>query len=344
MKAVILKSWGGPENLAYTEVTNPRPGRNEVLLRVRYCALNRLDLWVRNGIPAYKIPLPHILGSDVSGEVVEVGAETVAVKTGDRAAVAPGRSCGTCEQCLSGTDNLCRAFGVIGENGGPGGYAELLVVPEKYLLPIPNSMSFETAAAFPLTYLTAWHMLMTLGRCGPGQWVLVQGAGSGVGTAAIQIAKLAGASVLAVSRDEETLARAKSLGADAGVLAGKEDIAKAVRTRTDGKMADLAFEHVGPATFNASLKSLKPGGTLVTCGATTGPEVTLSLPHLFVKQWKIMGATMGTLAETRLVARLVAEGKLTPQIDRTFELRDARAAHDYLAAGRHFGKVLLKAA
>ena len=342
MKAVIVKAWGGPETLVLADVPDPSPGRKEALIRVRFCALNRLDIWVRNGIPAYKIRLPHVLGSDVAGEIVEVGAEVVSFRAGDRVAVAPGRSCGTCEECLAQRDNLCRHFGVIGENGGPGGYAQLLVVPEKYLLKIPDSMSFQTAAAFPLTFLTAWHMLMTLGGCGPGQWVLVQGAGSGVGTAAIQIAKLAGAKVLAVSTSEEKLKRAAALGADEGILSPKEDVAKAARRLTGGRMADIAFEHVGPATFEQSLKSLKIGGTLVTCGATTGPNVTLNLPYLFVKQWKIMGSTMGTLAETREVARLVSEGKLSPQIDRTFALEEARAAHEYLEAGRQFGKVLLK--
>ena len=344
MKAVIVKAWGGPENLQPTDLPDPEPGPGEALVRVKFCALNRLDLWVRNGIPAYKIPLPHILGSDVSGEVVAVGPGCRAAQVGQRVAVAPGRSCRRCDRCLRGQDNLCEHFGVIGENAGPGGYAELLVVPEEYLLPIPDSMSLETAAAFPLTFLTAWHMLMTLGGCGPDQWVLVQGAGSGVGTAAIQIAKLAGARVIACSTSEDKLKKAAELGADAGILTPKEDTRKRVRAITGHRMADIAFEHVGPATFDASLKSLRPGGTLVTCGATTGQEVPLSLPHLFVKQWRIIGSTMGTLAETRTVARLACEGKLRPVIDRAFDLKNARDAHEHLAAGRHFGKVLLKIA
>lgn len=344
MKAVIVKAWGGPENLQLTDLPDPKPGPGEVLVRVRFCALNRLDLWVRNGIPAYKLPLPHILGSDVSGEIIALGPGVASVKSGQRVAVAPGRSCRTCDRCLSGQDNLCDRFGVIGENAGPGGYAQLLVVPEEYVLPIPDSMSFETAAAFPLTFLTAWHMLMTLARVGPDQWVLIQGAGSGVGTAAIQIAKLAGAGVIACSTSEEKLERAKKLGADDGILTPKEDARKRVRAITGGRMCDVAFEHVGPATFESSLRSLRTGGTLVTCGATTGPEVTLSLPHLFVKQWRILGSTMGTLAETRTVARLAAERKLNPVLDRAFPLAEARAAQEHLAAGRQFGKVLLEVA
>lgn len=344
MKAVIVKAWGGPENLVVAELPSPRPGPGEVLVRVSHCALNHLDLWVRKGIPAFKIPLPHVLGSDVSGTVAELGPGATSFKTGDRVAVAPGRSCGSCDRCSQGRDNLCLKFGVIGENGGPGGYAEYLVVPERYLLPIPDSMTFAQAAAFPLTFLTAWHMLMTLGGCEAGQWVLVLGAGSGVGTAAIQIAKLAGARVIAVSTSPEKLARAESLGADAGILTPKEDIRRRVRALTGGAMADIAFEHVGPATFDAALKSLRPGGALVTCGATTGPTVELNLLYLFSKQYRIFGSTMGTLAETKTVAKLVGEGKLKPVLDRSFPLEQARQAQEHLAAGRQFGKVLLEVA
>jgi NADPH:quinone reductase-like Zn-dependent oxidoreductase len=342
VKAVIVTAWGGPENLAFTDLPDPRPGPGEALVRVRRCALNHLDLWVRKGIPAFRLPLPHILGSDISGEVAEVGEGVTSFKKGDRVIVAPGRSCRSCDRCKAGKDNLCLKFGVIGENAGPGGYAQYVVVPEIYLLGMPAAMSFDEAAAFPLTFLTAWHMLMTLAECGPGQTVLVTGAGSGVGTAAIQIAKLAGARVIAVSTSEEKLERAKKLGADAGILTPKEDIRKRVKALTEGAMADIAFEHVGPATFDAALKSLKPGGALVTCGATTGPTVELNLLYLFSKQYRIFGSTMGTLAETKQVARLAAEGRLKPVIDRSFPLQDARAAHEHMAAGKQFGKVLLE--
>lgn len=342
MKAVIVRAWGGPENLAVAELPDPTPGPGEVLVRVRYCALNHLDLWVRNGIPAFKIPLPHVLGSDVSGEIAALGPGVTSVKAGQRVAVAPGRSCGACDFCLRGEDSLCPRFGVIGENGGPGGYAQYLAVPERYLLPVPDSIPLDAAAALPLAFLTAWRMLMTLGRCGPDQWVLVLGAGSGVGVAAVQIAKLAGARVIAASTSEAKLEKIRALGADAGVLLPKEDLAKRTRALTGGRMADIVFEHVGKATFEAALKSLRHGGKLITCGATTGYDVALDLRYVFSRQYQILGSTMGSLAETRQVARLAAEGRLKPVLDKTFPLESAREAHEYLAAGRQFGKVLLE--
>lgn len=341
VKAVIVKEFGGPENLAVADLPDPKPGPGEVLVRVRVCALNHLDLHVRRGIPAYKIKLPHVLGCDVAGEVVETGAGVATVKIGDRVAVAPGRSCRNCDACLRGRDSLCRHYGVIGEKGGQGGYAQYLVVPEPYLLPIPASLSFEQAAAFPLTFLTAWHMLMTLGGCGPDQWVLIIGASSGVGVAALQIAKLAGARVIAASTSQQKLEKAVGLGADATILTPAQDLVKKTRAATEGRMADIVIEHVGPAVFDAALKSLRLGGRLICCGATTGHDVTLDLRYLFVRQYQILGSTMGTLAETRLVARLVAEGRLKPVIDRSFALDEARAAHEYLEDKRQFGKVLL---
>ncbi|MDE2038757.1 MAG: zinc-binding dehydrogenase [Elusimicrobia bacterium] len=341
MKAVIVKAWGGVENLAPAEVPDPKPGPGEALIRVRACALNHLDLWVRRGLPVYKIKLPHVLGSDVSGEIVETGAGVSGFKAGDRVIVAPGRSCWRCQDCLSGRDNLCRDYGILGQRGGWGGYAELLAVPQRYLLALPEGLSFEQAAAFPLTFLTAWHMLMSLGGCGPDQWVLVVGAGSGVGVAAIQIAKLAGARALAASTSREKLEKARALGADAGVLLPKEDLAARAKELTGGAGVDIAFEHVGPATFASSLKSLRPGGRLVTCGASSGATVELDLRYVFSRHYRILGSTMGTLAELRRVTRLAGEGRLKPVIDRSFPLEQARQAQEYLEQGRQFGKVLL---
>lgn len=324
------------------EVPEPKPGRGEVLLKVRACALNHLDLWVRQGIPAYKIKLPHILGCDVAGEIAALGPEAADAEVGQRFAVSPGRSCRLCEECLAGRDNQCRRYGIIGAQGGPGGYAQYLCVPVDALLPIPDSLSFEEAAAFPLTFLTAWHMLMTLGRCGPGQTVLVLGAGSGVGVAAIQVAKLAGARAIAVSTSAEKLQKAKALGADAAIHVPAQDIVKETMRLTGGRMADIAVEHVGPATFDSSLKSLKYGGRLVTCGATTGPSVELDLRFVFSRQLRILGSKMGTQAEMRAVSRLVGEGRLAPVVDKAFPLSEARAAHEYLSEKRQFGKVILR--
>lgn len=340
MKAVLLEQFGGPETLAVRDVPEPVPAAGEVLLRVRACALNHLDLFVRDGIPAYKIKLPHVLGCDVAGEVVAAGPGAD-VPVGLRAAVSPGRSCGRCEACLAGRDNDCPKYGIIGAQGGPGGYQELLRVPAQHLLPLPASLSFEEGAAYPLTFLTVWHMLMTLGGCGPGQTVLVMGAGSGVGVAAIQLAKLAGARVIAVSTSGEKLERAKGLGADLTIHHPPEDIVKQTMRLTGGAMADVVVEHVGPAVFDAALKSLKVGGKLVTCGSTTGPTVELDMRYVFSRQYQILGSKMGTQAEMRKVARLVEEGRLKPVIDRCFPLHEARKAHEHLASKRQFGKVVL---
>lgn len=341
MKAVILREFGGPEKLELADVPDPSPGPGEVLLRVRACALNHLDLWVRDGIPAYKIKTPHILGCDVAGEVVALGPGVRQAKAGQRAAVSPGRSCLRCEACLSGRDNECRDYGIIGANGGPGGYAQLLAVPEQYLLPLPDSLSFEEGAAYPLTFLTAWHMLMTLGGMGPDQFVLVLGAGSGIGVAAIQLARIAGATAIAVSTSQEKLARAQELGARLLIHHPPQDIVKETRRATGGRMADIAFEHVGPATFNASLLSLRAGGRLVICGATTGPSVEVDLRYVFSRQLQILGSKMGSQAEMKRVARLVEEGRWKPVVDKVFPLAQARQAQEHLAAKRQFGKVVL---
>ncbi len=341
MRAILIKRFGGPEVLERGEAPDPVPGPGEVLLKVKACALNHLDIWVRGGIPSYHIQLPHILGCDVAGEVAALGEGVSTAKVGQRFAVSPGRSCRRCAECLSGRDNHCRRYGVIGAHGGPGGYAEYLAVPEDYLLPIPDSMSFTEAAAYPLTFLTAWHMLMTHGGCGPGQCVLVLGAGSGVGVAAIQIAKLCGARVLAASTSEAKLEKAKALGADEAILLPKQDLVKETRRATDGAMADIVFEHVGQAVFDAALKSLKSGGRLVICGATTGPEITVDFRYVFSRELRIQGSMMGTQSEMRLVAKLAAEGRIKPVVGKTFPLDQARAAHEYLSGKNQFGKVVL---
>ncbi len=341
MRAMLIRRFGGPEVLERGELTDPTLGPGEVLLKVKACALNHLDIWVRGGIPTYRIQLPHVLGCDVAGEVLALGPEIRAAKIGQRFAVSPGRSCRRCPTCLSGLDNRCRGYGIIGAQAGQGGYAEYLAVPEDYLLPIPDSMDFAHAASFPLTFLTAWHMLMTHGDCGPGRCVLVMGAGSGVGVAAVQIAKLAGAHVIAVSTSEDKLAKSKALGADEGIVLPKQDLSKETRKLTGGAMADIVIEHVGQAVFDAALKSLKPGGRLVTCGATTGPEFAVDLRYVFSRELRVQGSMMGTQSELRLVAKLVAQGRLKPVVDKTFALEDARLAHEHLAQKNQFGKVVL---
>jgi NADPH:quinone reductase-like Zn-dependent oxidoreductase len=341
VKAVVLKAYGGPENLALETLPDPGPGPGEVLLRVRACALNHLDLWIRKGLPVAKPPF--VLGCDVAGEVAALGPGVADIKVGQRFAVHPGRSCGKCDACREGRESDCLTYGIIGAYRGlTGGYAELLVVPSEQLLPMPDAMSFVDAAAVPLTFLTAWHMVVTLAELKAGETLLVIGAGAGVATAAIQIAKLGGARVIATSTSKDKLERAKQLGADDGVLHPPEDLAKTVRKLTGGKMADAVFEHVGGPLIGEALKSLRRSGRLVTCGATAGFDGPIDLRYVFDRQLKIFGAKMGNLAEMRRVWALVAEGRLKPVVDRTFPLADAARAHEHLEGRAHFGKVVLE--
>lgn len=342
MKAVLLERFGGPEALRYAEHPDPSPGPGEILVRVKACALNYLDLWVRGGIPAYKISLPHVLGSDICGEAAGGDLEAAGLKPGARVVICPGKSCGRCAHCLSGRESRCPDYGIIGANGGPGGYAELVKVPARNAFPCPEALSDEQAASFPLTFLTAWHMLVTLGGVGPGQEVLVLGAGGGVGVAAVQIAALAGARVIAVSSSREKLDAARRLGAHAAVHSPPEDLHRRVLALTDSRGVDLVFEHVGPAVFDKALKCLKPGGALVTCGATTGPKVELDLRYVFSRELRILGAKMGSTSEFLRLLELFAGRRLRPVVDRVFPLAEAALAQEHLASRRHFGKVVLK--
>jgi NADPH:quinone reductase-like Zn-dependent oxidoreductase len=321
---------------------DPVPGPGEVLLRVRACALNHLDLWIRAGLPSAKIKLPFVLGCDAAGEVAALGPGAEGVVVGARFAVHPGRACGKCPACHDGRESDCPDYGIIGAYGGrPGGYAELLAVPVEHLLPIPPSLSFAEAASMPLTFLTAWRMVVSLADLKPAETILIVGAGAGVATAAIQIAKRCGARVIATSTSKEKLDRAKALGADLVVHHPPEDLVRTVRKLTDGAMADAVFEHVGGELIGEALKCLRRSGRLVTCGATAGPVAPIDLRYVFDRQLRIFGAKMGSLAEMRRVWTLVSEGRLKPVVDRAFPLAEARAAHEYLAAGGQFGKVVL---
>jgi NADPH:quinone reductase-like Zn-dependent oxidoreductase len=358
VKAAVLKAFGGPENLELSDVPDPVPGPGEVLLRVRACALNHLDLevllrvracalnhldlWVRAGLPSAKIKAPFILGCDVAGEVAALGPGVSGIAPGARFAVHPGRCCGACVPCREGREPDCADYGIIGAYGGrPGGYAELLAVPAEQLLPMPGGMSFPDAAAVPLTFLTAWHMLSTLAELKAGETVLIVGAGAGVATAAIGIAKRLGARVIATSTSKEKLERAKALGADHVLQHPPEELARSVRKLTGGAMADAVFEHVGGELLGEALKCLRRSGRLVTCGATSGFVAPVDLRYVFDRQLKILGAKMGSLKEMKQVWALAAAGELKPVVDRTFPLAEARAAHEYLAARGQFGKVVL---
>ena len=344
MRAVVLTKFGGPQYLEAATLPDPVPGPGEVLLRVRACALNHLDLWIRAGLPGSKVKLPHILGCDAAGEVVALGPGAEGVALGGRFAVHPGRSCARCDACRDARDPDCPSYGIIGAYGGlPGAYAELLAVPIEHLLSMPDSLSFIDAAAVPLTFLTAWHMLTTSARLRPGETVLVVGAGAGISVAAIQIAKLAGARVIATSTSKEKLEGARGLGADETIHHPPEDLVRAVRRLTKGRMADVVFEHVGVAVLMEALKCLRPSGRLVTCGATSGALAEIDLRYVFSRRLSLLGSTMGNLAEMRRVWALAAEGRLKPVVDRAYPLEQASQAHERLEAGGQFGKVVLTA-
>jgi NADPH:quinone reductase-like Zn-dependent oxidoreductase len=338
MKAVRIHQFGGPEVLTYEEVADPQPRKNQVLVRVRACALNHLDIWVRKGLPGVK--LPHILGSDVAGEVVEAGEYVSGFKPGQRVLLAPMHYCGHCAKCVAGVQNQCREFTALG-NAVDGGNCELIAVPPANVIRIPDAMDFAQAASVPLVFLTAWHMLV--GRAGirPGDTVLVLGAGSGVGIAAIQVARLFNCRVITTAGNEEKLEKARMLGADYGINHYQQKISEEVRKITNKEGVDIVVEHVGPATWEESVKSLKPGGTLVTCGATTGPNVGIDLRFLFSRQLSLLGSYMGTMAEFHEVLGHVFAGRLKPVVDRTFPLAEIRAAHEYLEKSGMFGKVVV---
>lgn len=331
MKAVILKAFGGPENLELSDVPAPAAEPGHILLSVRACALNHLDLWIREGLPGSKVKLPHVLGSDVAGEA-----------GGKRWAIHPGLSCGACAPCRGGRPSDCPDFGIIGAYGGSqGGYAETLAVREDALLPIPEGMPFTDAASLPLTLLTAWRMLKTLGEVGPGQTVIVVGAGAGVSVVAIQIAKALGATVIATTTDPAKTERAKALGADSVIVSPPAELAREARKLTGGALADVVIEHVGPALFMDALKCLKPSGRLVTCGSTSGPKVELDMRYVFSRQLQILGSRMGSRAEMSAAWKLVTSGSVKPVVDKVYPLAEARAAHERLASRGQFGKVVL---
>jgi len=340
MKAVTFHKHGGPEQLQYEDVPDPQIGPREVLIRVKACALNYLDIWIRQGIPAYQVNLPHISGCDVSGIVESVGEGVNDIQVGDSVFVSPGLSCGTCPSCLGGRDNLCRKFHVLGAQID-GGYAELVKVPAANVFPIPQDVTFEQAAAFPLVSMTAWHMVFGLAKVQKGETVLVMAAGSGVGSMAIQMAKFAGANVISTVGSSTKHAKAELLGADHVINHSTENIVTRIRELTAGKGVDVVIEHIGEAVWDQCLQVLAPGGRLVTCGATSGGDSKVNTRFLFSRQLSIMGSYMGTRAELVQAATFIGSGKLRPVIDSVLPLAEARAAQELLLNRKAFGKVVL---
>jgi NADPH:quinone reductase-like Zn-dependent oxidoreductase len=337
VKAVRFHAHGGPDVLRYEDAPDPEPAHGRAIVRVAACALNHLDLWERRGLPRVVLPLPHISGSDVSGVVVDAGGGAIA--SGTRVMLQPGLSCGACERCLEGADNLCPSYDVLGLKSD-GGYAELVSVPAGNLLPIPDHIGFVEAAAFPLTFLTAWHMLVTLAHVRQDDVVLVLAGGSGVGQAAIQIAKLHGARVFATAAPAKH-ERTRALGAEAVFDHYAGDFARDLRSATAGRGADIVVEHVGQATWDRSVRALANGGRLVTCGATTGGKTSLDLQHLFARQLSLLGSYMGRKTELVAAAAHFFEGRLRPVIDEVVPLPEAAAAHQRLEKGEQFGKIVL---
>jgi len=341
MKAVRFHKHGGPEVLQYEEAPDPLPNADQALVKVKACALNRLDIWARTGLPNVEIPLPHISGSDIAGVVEQVPAEEKEFKKGYEVVVNPGLGCGRCEQCLLGRDNQCRYYTIIGY-GVDGGYAELVKVPRTNLVRKPRGMGFEDAASFPLVFLTAYHMLVTKAKVAAGDKVLVLAANSGVGSAAIQVAKLHGAEVIATAGDAEKGEKARLLGADYVVDHYRQNVLDEVKKLTAKRGVDIVVEHVGKATWEGSVKALAKGGRLVLCGATTGAEVVTDLRYVYNRELTIYGSFMASKGELLTVVRLLEAGKLKPVVDSVFPLEKAADAQTKMESGRHFGKIVLK--
>ncbi len=340
MKAVFLREHGGLDKVLYGELPAPAAGPGQVRVRVRAGALNHLDIFVRNGIPGISQEFPHVMGADGAGTLESVGPGVTGVKEGDAVVLNPGISCGACEFCLRGEHSLCVDFHLLGEHVA-GTFAESVVVPAVNAWPKPQGLSWEEAAAFPLTYLTAWRMLVTKARPKPGESLLVVGIGGGVALAALQIAKMLGLVVGVTSGSGWKLARARELGADFGIDHSAADFSREVRRLTGKRGVDIVLDSVGKATWKRSIASLARGGRLVTCGATTGPDPEEDVARIFWNQLTVYGSTMGTHSEFAEMLRAVSAGRLRPVIDEVLPLREAREALRRLEEKEQFGKIVL---
>jgi NADPH:quinone reductase-like Zn-dependent oxidoreductase len=341
MKAVLFEKHGGPEVLSYREVPDPEIGQNEVLVRVKAAALNHLDLWMRNGLPTLKLSFPHISGCEGSGVVMRAGAGCNRVKEGDSVVITPAWSCNRCQACLNNQDSMCPSYGMLGVHR-KGCFAESVATPEETLYPLPANLNFDEAASVPLVFLTAWHMLVTRAGLRPGEDVLIQAAGSGVGIAAIQIAKLIGARVFATASSQEKLEKAKALGADILINYKERDFAEEIRAITNKRGVDVIFEHTGAELWPKNILSLARNGRLITCGATSGPNAQLDLRYVYSRQLSILGSYMGGKRDMMEVLRFVAEGKLKPVMDSVFSLTDLGKAQEKMERRDVFGKIVVR--
>lgn len=340
MKAIRIHEHGGIDKVVIDEIPAPVPKSSEVIVRIRATSINHLDIWVRKGFANLTLPLPMILGSDGAGIISEVGSEVTDLKIGDRVLISPSRSCGVCEQCLTGDDNLCAKYKILGEHCD-GTDVELVAAKRENIFKLPDNVSFEDAAASALVFITAYQMLVDKAKIQPMETVLIHGAGSGVGTAAIQIAKLFNARVIAVAGSDEKLEKASGLGADEVINHNSENISQAVRRLTDKRGVDIVFEHTGKLTWNDSILSARRGGRIVTCGATTGFEASTDLRYVFSKQLTIYGSTMGSKSRLFTMLKLLSEKKFKAVVDRTMHYAEVRTAHETIENRQHFGKIVL---
>lgn len=341
MKAVGIRAHGGVDQVTLLDLPAPQPSPGEVLVRIRAAALNRLDLYTIHGIQGLNLALPHVVGSDGAGTIESLGSGVTGAAVGDRVTYNPGLYCSTCERCLAGEESECNSYRIVGEHA-PGSMAELVRIPSKNLYKIPNSLSFEDAAAASLVYQTAYRMVVTKGRVRPGDVVVVLGAGSGLSTAAIQVAALAGARVIATSSSDEKLQRAKALGATDVINYRTEDWSRRVWELTGKRGADLVVDAIGKETLNASVRALRKGGSVTIPGGTSGQTVDLDLRFVFWKQVNLLGSTMGSALEFRRAMDLVAAGKLKPTIGGTYSPEKAREAFELMERGGHFGKLVVR--
>lgn len=338
MKAVFFRRHGGSEVLEYGDWPDPTPGAGEVVVGIRAAAMNRLDLFVRDGIPG--VPLPQVPGADGAGVVEAMGEGVTGLAPGDRVLVQPGLFCGVCEFCRGGEQSLCVKYRIVGEHA-PGTFAEKAVVPARNVFPIPGGLSFEQAAAFPLSYQTAWRMIVGRGRVRPGDTVLIHGIGGGVGWAALEIAVLCGARVIATTSGSEKAGEAHAAGAWLVVDYTAEDVGDVVRRETARRGVDVVVDSVGEKTWMKSLKAVRKGGRIVTCGATSGPNPAEEIRLIYWKQISILGSTMANDSEFRSLLGAVEAGRVRPRIDRVLPLSRAREGYRLLEEGRQFGKIVL---
>ncbi|MBK7456268.1 MAG: zinc-binding dehydrogenase [Anaerolineales bacterium] len=340
MKAILFHQHGGPEVLQYTDFPTPQPKADEVLIRLRAAALNRMDVFVRNGWPGLKLEMPHINGADGAGEVIQIGENITELKPGDRVVINANLGCGKCEFCLQGQDNLCRDWHLLGETMR-GTYAEYICLPARQIYKLPSDLDFHAAAASGLVYQTAWHSMVKRGGVHVGETVAIVGAGGGVNSASIQIAKFLGARVIVIGSNKSKLEAAQSLGADILIDRSRtEDWSKAVFSATEKRGVDVVIDNVG-TTFPLSLRALRKGGRLLTVGNTGAPRFEIDNRFIFAKHLSIIGSTMSTLADFSEVMDLIVAGKLKPILDRIFPLQEAAAAQERLWRGENFGKITL---